>query len=439
MANYFRAVYYLYSMMKRTYWTRERLIEYQNKKLREILKYAYDHVPFYHKKFREMGIKPGDIKTAKDLNKLPIIRKDEIKKNLNEIVSEEFNIDNLKMLRTSGSTGRPLYFYITGAEDEFRKAKHLRANISCGQKPRDRWVTITSPSHFGETTKLQRMLGVYVPTPLSVFDDTATQVSIIDRLKPDVLDGYSSSLLLLAKEAEKTGIKTIRPKFIIGGAELIEDSSRLFIEKVFDTPFYDQYACVELERLAWQCPEKSGYHMDIDSVVVQFVDEDGKEVSAGKRGEIVCTSLFNHAMPFIRYAVGDVGVASEDTNCPCGRAFPLMKVIEGRKDSLLLLSDGRVLSPIAFIVAMILFRLFNHIDQFRIIQKKIDLFEFRLKMKHNSFDKNTMEKELVRHFRRTLNINANEATFEVNYVEDIPLDNSGKLMTVVSELKQTLE
>ena len=435
MYNYFRAAYYLFGMMKRAYWDRDRLIEYQNKKLRKVVKYAYDHVPFYHEKFERLGIKPADVKTAKDLDKLPISRREELQKNVEKLISDEFDAGKLQVVSTSGSTGQPLFTYISRREDEFRKAKLLRANISCGQKPRDRWVVITAPQHRSNVTKLQKFLGLYAPVPISVFDDTATQVSIIDRLKPDVLDGYSSSLLLLAKEAEKTEIKTIRPRSIIGGAELIDGSSRQFIEKMFDAPFYDQYACVELERLAWQCHEKTGYHIDADSIIMQFVDEDGEEVAAGERGEIVCTSLFNHAMPFIRYAVGDVGVASEDTNCPCGRAFPLMKVIEGRKDSFVILPDGRVLSPLVFGWSMEVFKFYHCIDHYRVVQKKIDVFKFLIKTKGGHVDEKVMEAELLAHIRKMLNVGESEVAFEIEFVDDIPLDKSGKLRKVISELK----
>ena len=423
-------------MMKRAHWPREKLTEYQNKSLRRIVKHAYDSVPFYHEKFEEFGIKPSDIRTVKDLDKVPIVRKDEIRKNLGEVVSKDFNVGNLKELHTSGSTGYPLFFYVTKAEDEFRKAKHLRANISCGQKPRDKWVTITSPLHFGETTRLQRILGFYASTPVSVFDDISTQISIIEKLRPDVLDGYSNSLLLLAKEVEKRGIETITPRFIIGGAELIDPSSRDFIEKVFGVPFYDQYACVEMERMAWQCPEKIGYHIDADSIVMQFVDENGEEIAPGERGETVCTSLFNYAMPFIRYGVGDIGVASEETECPCGRTFPLMKMMEGRTDSLLLLPGGTVLAPFAFVAAMMMFKFYGYIDRFRVVQRKRDLLKFLIKLKDNSVGRETVEEELLRHLKRVLNVKADELTFEVEFVEYIPLDKSGKFMLVVSELEQ---
>lgn len=435
MFNYFRVPYYFYSMIKRAYWDYERLLEHQEKELRKVVKYAYDYVPFYHKKLKELRIKPGDIKTLKDLKKLPIIEKDEIRSNVEENISKEFNKNDLRMLSTSGSTGKPLHVFVSEQEDVIRKVKHLRANISCGQKLRDRWAAITSPSHFAEAPKLLRLLGIYAPTFVSVFYDTETQFSTIKRMEPDVLGGYASSLLLLAKEARKKGVEAIKPRLVFSGAELIDDVSRQFIEEVFDAPLFDQYAIVELERIAWQCPERRGYHVDADLIITQFVDENGDEVSTKESGQIVCTSLFNYAMPFIRYAVGDIGVPS-DEKCPCGRTLPLMEVVEGRKDALLLLPDGRLMAPITMITMMYLFKLFGCIDQFRIIQKKTNLFEVRIKKKDNNVDERTIESELVAHIKRTLNIDAYDITFEIKFVDDIPLDETGKFTAIVSELKK---
>ena len=435
MRNYLRVLYYLHGMMKRAYSDRGKLIEHQNRNLRRIVKYAYDYVPFYHQKLKEMGMKSSDIRTVKDLCKLPIIRKDEIRRNLSRIISKKFDMNNLHVLSTSGSTGQPLRVFISKKEDDYRKAKHLTANIFCGQKPRDRYVTITSPSHFGEVPRLLRVVGVFDRTFISVFEDINTQISTIEKIEPDVLAGYSSSLLLLAKEVKKRGIETIKPRFILGGAELIDDFSRRFIEEVFDAPFYDQYAIVELDRIAWQCPAKLQYHIDADSIIVQFLDETGEEVSAGEKGEIVCTSLFNYAMPFIRYSVGDIGIPSED-ECPCGLTLPLMKVIEGRKDSLLTLPDGRLLSPRTFTIAMNMFKSIGDIDQFRVIQKETGLFTLHIKKKNEGIDETTMENELVKHIGKMLNVSKEEVTFEVEFRDNIPFDKTGKFSAVVSELKK---
>lgn len=420
------------TLNKQAFWHPRKLSEYQSKRLQSIIRYAYEKVPFYNEMMKNSGIKPEEIKTSNDLNKLPILRKKDIRGNLGEIVSKDFDVKNLRMKSTSGSTGEPLSIYLSSREIEFRMAKHLRANISCGQKVFDRWVTLTGPQHFGKTTRLQRLFRFYVPTPVSVFDDVSTQISKIERLKPDILDGYSSSLFLLANEIEKTNVKTIKPRFIIGGAELIDKYSRKHIEEVFGVQFFDQYSSVELERMAWQCHEGEGYHIDADALILQFLDKNGDEVSAGEKGEIVCTSLFNYSMPLIRYAVGDVGTPSSET-CECGRTLPLMKMVEGRKDSLLILPNGRILTPRAFTIALHEFKYYNSIEKFKIVQKKLDAFEFNIKMKNNTLKENILKTELTDHLKTIFK--SDELTFEINLVEDITLDKNGKLMSVVSELK----
>jgi phenylacetate-CoA ligase len=437
ITNYFRAFRFLYNSMRRAYWNQEKLAEYQNKRLRSIIKHAYNCVPYYHRKLTELKIEPDEIKIPMDLSKLPILKKEDIRRNLANMISDGLSVDKLEVLSTSGSTGKPLFFYISAAEREFRKAKHLRANISCGQKPFDHWVNITAPHHFGQETRLQRALGLFTPVPISVFDDVDMQISKIEKLKPDVLDGYSSSLLLLAKELRNRGKETIKSKFILGGSELIDNPSRRFIEEVLHSEFYDQYSCVELDRIAWECPERQGYHIDVDDIIVQFVDENGEEVTPGEQGEIICTSLFNYAMPFIKYSVGDVGVLSQES-CACGRTLPLMKMLEGRKDSLLILPDGRTLTPRAFTVAMHMFQFYKDIDQFRVTQKKLNAFKFDIKIKaERSNDRaleDLIETELVSHLKSTLRLSI-DMDFDVDFVDDIPLDKSGKLMAVVSELK----
>lgn len=434
MVNYLRAYYFLRSAIKRAYWPRKKLMEFQNKRLREIIRYAYDNVPFYHEKFRQAGLRPDDVKNVDDLSKLPIIRREEVKRNLYRMVSREYNIKRLKMLRTSGSTGEPLCFYISEQEDELRKAKHLRANIACGQKPRDKWVIITSPIHVNQVGRLQQFLGVYTPIIVSIFNDVSKQISIIERLKPDVLDGYASSILLLAREVEERGTTTIKPRIIISGADLIDQPSREYVEKVFEAPFYDQYGAAEFERLAWQCEEKNQYHIDADSVVMQFVDESGEEVALGEIGEIVCTSLVNKAMPFIRYALGDLGIPSCEISCPCGRSLPLMKLIEGRKDSFIILPNDQILSPRMFSLYMRKLSFFNLIDRYRIIQKRKDLIIFYLKMRKDHVNTNALENELLNLFGRMLNVESNKITLKVEFVDDLPLSRSGKLTIVTSEI-----
>ncbi len=434
MTNYPRAFYYLLALLRHSTWSKKQLQEFQNRKLREIVTYAYENSAFYHRRFDYNGLKPNEIKTVEDLRKLPVVRKQEISRNVDEVISREFSAQDLRVQHTSGSTGRPLNIYITATENEFRKAKHVRAQMVLGQKIRDRWVTITSPLHFAETTKLQKALHMFSITPVSVFDDVETQITKIAAANPQVLDGYSNSILLLAKEAKKRGMHDINPRFLVSGAELIDASSRKFVEDVFASPFYDQYATVEFERIAWQCKEKDEYHIDADSLVMEFVDDDGESVSPGERGEVVCTSLFNHAMPFIRYGIDDVGVPSEKRECACGRNFPIMKMMEGRKTSLLTLPGGRVLAPFAFMLAVWTFKHYDLIDLFRVVQKRKDLIVFVLRLKENASNEDLIKNDLERHIREVLHL-TEEVSIEVESVDEIPLSRSGKFQIVVSQVE----
>ena len=430
-----RVLYYLQLANRRLHWDKEKLKRYQGKRLRSIVRYADENIPFYHKQFKAYGVDVEAIRSIDDLSKLPVTKKEEFKKqDPQEIVSKEYELNKLKKVRTSGSTGTPFQVHITPIEDAWRKAIYMRANIACGQKPRDRWVVLTSPTQFGDTTNIQRKIGIYAQNCISLFESTENKVAQIEAAHPDVLDGYSGSLFLLAKEVKRRGLKTIKPHLMFGNAELISLESRRFLEDVFGAPYCDQFGCAEIDRSAWQCLERGGYHMDCDSVVTEFLDKNGEAVSAGERGEVTYTSLFNYAMPLIRYSIGDIGEPSNDT-CSCGVNLPLMGVVEGRKDSFLTLPNNRTVSPMVFNFAVSRFKYYTDIDQFQIRQRKINQFKVSLKVAKGTANQGLLKEEFVTHLRRFLELSDSDITFDVALVDEIPLSKTGKLMSVWSDLK----
>lgn len=434
MTNFARLVWYLGNGLRRLHWDQRQLRTYQEKRLRSIVRHAYDCVPFYREKFKLAGVSPNDVKVLSDLSKLPVIKKDEIRRmDPALLVSSHTNLRRLKVIRTTGSTGKPFQIFINHAEDDWRKAIYMRANISCGQKPRDRWVAVTLPGHVSDTTGLQRRLGIFAKTCVDLYSPIGEQLRLVSAGRPDVLDGYSMWLFLLAKEAQKKGVESIKPRIIFGTSEYVDSTSVMFLEKVLGAPFYDQFGCSEVDRTAWQCPEKVGYHLDVDSVIPQFVDDSGQDVSSGERGQILYTSLFNYSMPLIRYAVGDMGVPSDDV-CPCGRVLPLMKTVEGRTDSQLLLPNGRLLSPVTVIGAMDAFDLFSQIEEYKLLQKRTDLLKFYVQRKANNIDENLFRDKLIRYFADSLNIDLTEISIEVEFVSDIPIGVGGKHRAIISEV-----
>jgi len=438
MPNFVRISWYLLNAMRRLHWDKEKLAEYKNKRLRRVVKYAFDNVRFYHEIFKASGIHPNEIKTSDDLKKLPIIRKSDMKKRTKaDLISREFSENNLKMLGTGGSTGTPFSVYICNKEDDWRKAIYLRANVCCGQKPRDRWVAVDVAERAAEISYVQRLAQMFVRETIPVTLDRASQLRAIATLNPEILDGFSSILWLLAKETELKGIDCIRPRIIFGSGDLIDYSSREYLEKIFNAPYYDQFGCTEVDRSAWQCPERLGYHIDEDSAIMEFVDHEGEETAPGERGEIVYTSLFNYAMPFIRYATMDIGVPMI-AECPCGRTLPLMKVVEGRSNSFLVFPDGEVVSPMSFIETLKAFTLVKEIDQYRVIQKSRSLIEIYVKKTNNDVDEERIENWLLSNildgWPKTEKVDLSKVTFKVTFVDEIPLTGRGKLGVVISNV-----
>jgi phenylacetate-CoA ligase len=420
--------------MSNTKMSKSELKIFREKRIRHIVKYAFEHVLFYHEEFQRANILPDDIKTIDDLNKIPIIGKKDLQQNVNRFISDEFAVENLRAIHTSGSTGYPLTTYLSKSEDEFRKAKLLRPHIICGQKPWDSWVLVGPPNDQKRISRFQKLMRIYSPRFVSIFDSPKTQITNIRQHRPDVLDGYSGSLFLIAKELEKHETLSIQPKFTIGGAEVLDKHSRSIIELAFNSPYYDQYASEEFQMLAWQCKEKNQYHQDADTVVMQFVDKNSDEVTPGVPGNIVCTSLFNLAMPLIRYNMGDLGISSDADDCACGKNFPLMKTIEGRKELAILLPDGRSLTPLSIGVSVCDFEKFHEIIQYRFIQKKRDFFKILIHKRDDGTSASLLGQQLETHLRKTLKLNESQATFETEFVKDIPLDPSGKFRKIYSEL-----
>ncbi|MCJ7431296.1 hypothetical protein MUO83_08825 [Candidatus Bathyarchaeota archaeon] len=438
MPNLARISYYLFGAIRRLDLSRDKLEKYKNKQLRKVVKYAFENVRFYHDLFKASRVNAEDIRNTHDLNKLPIIRKKEMRQHdRDDLISKDFKDQKLKSLTTGGSTGEPFSVYICGKEDDWRKAIYLRANITCGQRLRDRWVAIDVAERAIETSFLNRLFGVFIREVVPVTWDRHSQLQAIARLSPDILDGFSGVIWLLAKEAEARNIEAIHPRIIFGTGDLIDKASRNYLEKVFNAPYYDQFGCAEVDRTAWQCPERLGYHIDEDSVIMQFVDKNGEEVAPGERGEIVCTSLFNYAMPFIRYGTMDIGVPM-DEECPCGRKLPLMKVVEGRSNSFLVFPDGHVVAPMSFIEILKAFTLAEEIDRYRVIQKTKNLIEVYVKKTKEDVDEERIRSWLLANILEGLpkveKVDLSKVTFEVKFVDEFPLSGRGKLNVVVSHV-----
>ena len=310
----------------------ERLLEYQCQRLRHLLKHCYENVPYYTEIFDKNRLKPDDIKTIEDLKLLPILTKECVRNNFNKLMAKKVKKFDPIVSHTSGSTGTALEFYLDRDTNilEFAtiwrfwnwtgyrfgdKFADLRGRVIQGKKP---WmIDYRLRSLNLSSFRLTR----------DVVKDYATQLR---KFKPKIIRGYPSSISLFAKWLQEDGIDDIQPVAVVTSAETLLAPQRQDIEEVFNCKVYDWYGIMERVAAIGQC-EYGNYHINSEYGIVEILDENGNPVQNGERGEIIATSLHNHAMPFIRYRTNDLAVADDDgKKCECGRGLPLVKSIFGR-------------------------------------------------------------------------------------------------------------
>jgi len=261
-----------------------------------------------------------------------------------------------------------------------------------------------------------------------VFDSLDSQLDQLCRLQPDFLLGFPSALRQVAGAIKTRGEPHNRLRVICTQAEVLDRETCQVIESAFGLPVFDLYSSVELGNIAWQCRYSGAMHINADSLIVEVVRQDGTKAAPGEIGTLVCTAFDSHAMPFIRYAIGDLGTLTNGS-CECGCAFPILGTIEGRTVDQIRRSDGMVISPYQFTCS---FELVQGIAQYQVIQETLEQLTVRL-VPGRGFGPATTDEVLAR--GRAILGEGTAVTVQV--VDSIPREPSGKFRVVKSEIWQT--
>jgi len=396
----------------------------QIKKLRAILKYAYENVAFYHQRFNIAKVKPNDIRSIEDLKKFLRLQKSEVQRNFYSLISTKIDAERCRRHETSGATGFPLTIVAEKRASIIMAANKLRHYVeNDGRLFGDKYVLLLPKRNSNEPTVLGsfiKHLGILRRRRMCTQDPIEDIIERLVKFKPDAIDALPSFFLLLARKLENRR-KVIRPRLVFSSGELLDVKSRKLINSTFKAEMFDVYGCTEVGNVAWECSEHAGYHINMDLVVTEFLKDD-EHVAAGESGEIILTALWNYAMPLIRYKIGDVGTTSDET-CPCGRGLPLMKVIEGRFDDFIILPSGRIIPPF---VTSIYFEKIEEITEYRIIQetKQRFLIQIVLRGEYNDAVCLQLKNRFIKEF-------GEDVIIDIKVVDAIP--RSGKLRRVVSK------
>jgi phenylacetate-CoA ligase len=384
------------------------LEQHQNKRLRAMLRGAYSTVPYYHQLFREHGIRPESI-TMQNLATIPILSKKAVRKHGADLRSRAIPQNQMRFGATTGSTGIPLTIGHDAISRAAGKAVMLRAMRAHGVRLTDTVLRITHRPH---KQTLRERLGILPILTASVYSPPAQLAREMQRIKPDVIDAYPSVLHAMASCGEALP----RVRRVFSTTEMLTEEARNRIQDAFHAQVIDVYGAAEFPRLAWQCPEGSGYHIDSDYAVVQ----------RGEHDELIVTGLYNQGMPLIRYAIGDRAVFS-DEQCACGRGLPLLERIEGRTDDLLVMPNGEHVSPRRVNVLDGI----AGVDQYRIVQTGKDRITAEVVPAGRWSD--ALAQDVIA--RISAGLPNHDVVVSAKPVSALPRGPGGKIRTVVSHVR----
>ncbi len=417
----------------------ERLHQMRDERVRELVRYAADTVPFYQDFFRSQGIDPQEIRTAEDLERLPLIDKQVVRQQPQRFVSTSKFASELQSFLTTGTTGQPL----TVLHDR----RSVTLDTAFNERHRDvlrrlvgrgtglRTVSIArSGNTYDQVRAVQRRdrfaWGDQHRITLSISDPVEAAIEVINRHRPELLRGYGSYLELLFRTVQQRHINMHLPQVVSYGVDAISDAGRRLIETGFGVPVLSGYSAVEAFKIGFLCEKRTSFHLHDDLTHVRIVDPTGRTLGAEERGDVVISNLVNHGMVLLNYRLADLGHLSEK-RCPCGRSLRLLGGLEGRASDMITLADGTMLNPSLVWAALD----FSSLLQFQLIQHEPEVFELRLATADRpTFD--SASRSAVAALRALLGPSAE--ILPVYYADRLPTGPGGKFREVVSHVPRPI-
>jgi phenylacetate-CoA ligase len=408
--------------------------KYQEDRLRAIVKHAYNNVRLYRRKYDEAGIKPEDIITLDDIQRLPIITKDDVRKGFpDDILARNVNSRDCFVISTSGHTASPVRTY--QSKTRFKLVPVILL-IGLPIMPRllEAWtgrrvgrrISVILPAD--EQYDLYLMARQILKLPalfrgffqfLDASDDAENHLSALHKHRPGILGSDPITLKNIVAVAQQKNLPIPQIKLLVTGGVLIDSNTRKKLSQAFGADIIEHYGSEETGRIAMECRQHKGLHILCRSVLLEVL-QNGKPAPPGVPGEVVVTNLWNMASPMIRYAgLGDSAILSKE-KCPCGINLPLIGLIDGRIIDSFLLPNGRMIHPFTLTLALEHIPMIAH---FQIIQESKDRVSALIVPERNSeaataFGEHGQSRaSILRNLREVL---GSEINISIDVVDDIP-------------------
>jgi phenylacetate-CoA ligase len=335
-----RVMRHLIGLQRSQWWPEARTRRYQACRLVEMLQFAAGSVVYYNR----LGIDPETIRNPADLERFPVLTKGLLQEHQQELFAPRVHPDHMNTSRTSGSTGEPTTtVFDKNAWLLCKYALKLRRLLAYGIGLGKR-ILLISEMHPEEiaATAGERLAGkgtLFQQEYLSVHVPVDRHIPVIQKFRPHAIYAFPSYLGELLEHCEKDNIVLPGVDVLFTSSEVLGDALRDRLAAFFDAQVCDVYGSTEFKEVAWQCPNHR-YHINFESTWVECV-EDGHNDGYGT---VLLTTLVNRAMPLVRYRVGDRARLGNG-KCGCGREGPWIESVTGREVDMLLLPDGRRISP----------------------------------------------------------------------------------------------
>lgn len=411
---------------------RKELETIRDRRVRSIVLYAAKNVPYYRDLFSRIDLDPHQIQTASDLERLPILDKELVRKDPHLFIAETAAGRNAVSFYSSGSTGIPM---------EIHHDRHsLLRNIAFGERERETVIRMCGGSfrpkelYVGyETSTFKNVVAFYEDSVLfpvrpqrrflSMSDSIEKIADIINQERPEILSAYGGWIHLFFKTITARGIPINLPKMVMYMGEALPPGGREFIEKDLGLPLLSRYNTVEAFKIGFYCEKRTGFHLHEDLCHVRIAGLNGETLAAGEQGQIVMSNLVNRASVLLNYPVGDVASISS-SKCSCGRSFRMLSELEGRVEDVLSLEDGRFIHP------RMIWQLFKNdrdVLQYQLTQHEFNRFSLMLV----TVDDSTFQKSLHRALPELKQLLGTEVRIEAHRQTEFARDTGKKFRAVV--------
>jgi len=311
----------------------------QYRKLSRIVKYAYENSEFYRSLYRMNGFKPDDFRSMADINKIPIVRRRDLRNAPTEQIVTASNLSKFHLHTTSGSSGLSVRYYFSKWEQILKNYYVLRAYLNARMGWFVKTVALRDPIDITKPNILQK-LGLFRYEYYNIYTPIEDIYDAIVKNNPNgikILKGYPSDLVNLATLAERRN-DFPSVDIIYSDSEVLDLSSREYISKVFKCQILDFYASVECGMIAFQTPSSNGkYCINEDAVLMETINKDDLS-------EVVISNLRNKVFPIIRYEIGDaIDFGNQSIDKYTG--FKTLKQIYGKYLDFLLMPNNTIVSP----------------------------------------------------------------------------------------------